>query len=144
RHLPSGTRQWSEACGVAGAWIAGLLFGFLGWASRLILLSLFIEASQVWWPRSFLNRPFRYAAQCVIWLATASLLYLFWQVPAVTLENASGGIIGYELAQSLSQRLTIYGAAFFLLLFWGVLFKLAFGIIWNRTFVTLKATPAYL
>lgn len=143
-HLSSDTQQVSNASGVAGAWIADLLFGFLGWASLLIPLYLFIEAIQVWWPRSFLNRPFRYAAQFFILLATASLLYLFWQVPADTLENASGGIIGYELGQSLSQLLTIYGAAFFLLVFWGVLFTLAFGIKWNRTWVTLKATPAYL
>ena len=86
------------------------MFGFLGWASLLLPAYLFIEALQVWWPRSFLNRPFRYAAQFFILLATASLLYLFWQVPADTLDNASGGIIGFELGKSLSQILTIYGA----------------------------------
>jgi DNA segregation ATPase FtsK/SpoIIIE, S-DNA-T family len=77
-------------------------------------------------------------------LATASLLFLFWQVPADTLDNASGGIIGYELGQSLSQILTIYGATLFLVVFNVVLLTLAFGIKWNRTFSTLKATPAYL
>lgn len=143
-HISSDTQQVSNASGVAGAWISDLLFGFLGWASLLIPLFLFIEAIQVWWPRSFLNRPFRYAAQFFILLATATLLFLFWEVPADTLANASGGIIGYELGQSLSQLLTIYGAALFLIVFWVVLFTLAFGVKWNKTWDTLRATPAYL
>jgi len=143
-HISSDTLQVSNASGVAGAWIADLLFGFLGWASLLIPIFLFVEAIQVWWPYSFLNKPFRYAAQFFILLATASLLYLYWQVPADTLDNSSGGIIGYELGESLSQVLTIYGATFFLVLFWVVLFTLAFGVKWNKTWVTLKATPAYL
>ena len=143
-HISSDTQQVSNASGVAGAWIADLLFGFLGWASLLIPAYLFIEALQVWWPRSFLNRPFRYAAQFFILLASASLLYLFWQVPADTLDNASGGIIGFELGQSLSQLLSIYGATAFLVAFWVLLFTLAFGVKWNRTWATLKATPAYL
>ena len=143
-HISSDTQQVSNASGVAGAWIADLLFGFLGWASLLIPIFLFVEAIQVWWPYSFLNKPFRYAAQFFILLATASLLYLYWQVPADTLDNASGGIIGYELGQSLSQILTIYGATVFLVVFWVVLFTLSFGVKWNKTWVTLKATPAYL
>jgi len=143
-HISSDTQQVSNASGVAGAWIADLLFGFLGWASLLIPVFLFVEAIQVWWPYSFLNKPFRYAAQFFILLATASLLYLYWQVPADTLDNSSGGIIGYELGQSLSQILTIYGATIFLLLFWFVLFTFAFGVKWNKTWDTLRATPAYL
>ncbi|NNH26689.1 DNA translocase FtsK [Acinetobacter terrestris] len=143
-HISSDTQQVSNASGVAGAWIADLLFGFLGWASLLIPIFLFVEAIQVWWPYSFLNKPFRYSAQFFILLATSSLLYLYWQVPADTLDNSSGGIIGYELGESLSQILTIYGATIFLVVFWVVLFTLSFGVKWNKTWVTLKATPAYL
>ncbi|SPL70980.1 DNA translocase FtsK [Acinetobacter stercoris] len=143
-HISSDTQQVSNASGVAGAWIADLLFGFLGWASLLIPIFLFVEAIQVWWPHSFLSRPFRFAAQFFILLTTASLLYLMWNVPADTLDNASGGIIGYELGESLSGLLTIYGAVFFLVVLWLVLFTLAFGVKWNKTWVTLKATPAYL
>ena len=143
-HLSSDTQHVSNASGVAGAWIADLLFGFLGWASLLIPIYLFIEAIQVWWPRSFLNPPFRYAAQFFILLTTASMAYLFWNVPADTLTNASGGIIGYELGESLKNLLTIYGAVIFLVALTLVLFTLAFGIQWNRTWATLKATPAYL
>ncbi|MCH7315497.1 DNA translocase FtsK [Acinetobacter sp. ANC 3882] len=143
-HISSDTQQVSNASGVAGAWIADLLFGFLGWASLLIPLFLFIEAIQVWWPRSFLNRPFRYAAQFFLILSISSLLYLHWNTPADTLDNAAGGIIGYELGQSLSQLLTIYGATLFLLAFSILLLTLAFGIQWNKTWITLKNTPAYL
>ncbi|USA47381.1 DNA translocase FtsK 4TM domain-containing protein [Acinetobacter sp. C26M] len=143
-HISSDTQQVSNASGVAGAWIADLLFGFLGWASLLIPIFLFIEAIQVWWPRSFLNRPFRYAAQFFLILSISSLLYLHWNTPADTLDNAAGGIIGYELGQSLSQLLTIYGATLFLLAFSILLLTLAFGIQWNKTWITLKNTPAYL
>lgn len=143
-HISSDTQQVSNASGVAGAWIADLLFGFLGWASILVPLYFFIEAIQVWWPRSFLNRPFRYAAQFFIVLASSSLVYLYGNLPADTLENAAGGIIGYELGESLSGLLTIYGATIFLVAFWILLVTLAFGIQWNKTWATLKAAPAYL
>ncbi|MEG2748616.1 MAG: DNA translocase FtsK 4TM domain-containing protein [Acinetobacter sp.] len=143
-HISSDTQQVSNASGVAGAWIADLLFGFLGWASLFIPLFLFLEAIQVWWPRSFLNRPFRYAAQFFFILSISSLLYLHWNTPADTLDNAAGGIIGYELGQSLSQLLTIYGATLFLLVFSIVFITLAFGVQWNKTWATLKNTPEYL
>ncbi|WP_151709779.1 DNA translocase FtsK [Acinetobacter brisouii] len=143
-HISSDTQQVSNASGVAGAWIADLLFGFLGWASLLLPIFLFLEAIQVWWPHSFLNRPFRYAAQFFMLLTTASLLFLFWHVPSDALDNSSGGIIGYELGESLSQLMTVYGASAFLMILWGVLFTFAFGVRWNRTWATLKATPKYL
>ncbi|ATO18500.1 DNA translocase FtsK [Acinetobacter sp. LoGeW2-3] len=143
-HISSDTQTVSNASGVAGAWISDLLFGFLGWASLLIPLYLFVEAVQVWWPHSFLNRPFRYAAQFFLLLTTSALMFLFWEVPADTLDNSSGGIIGYELGQSLEQLLTIYGAAVFLVALWVLLFTLAFGVKWNKTWSSLKASPAYL
>ena len=143
-HISSDTQQVSNASGVAGAWIADLLFGFLGWASLLIPLFLFVEAIQVWWPRSFLSRPFRYAALFFILLTVSSLNYLLLNMPADTLSNASGGIIGYEIGESLSHLLTIYGAVLFLIVLTVILATLAFGVQWNRTWATLKATPAYL
>lgn len=143
-HISSDTQQVSNASGVVGAWLSDLLFGFLGWASLLIPIFIFLEAIQVWWPHSFLSRPFRYAAQFFILLTTSSLLNLLWHVPADTLDNAAGGIIGFEIGQALEGLLTVYGAVIFLLALWLVLFTLAFGIQWNRTWATLKATPAYL
>lgn len=98
-HLSSDTQTVSNASGVIGAWIADLLFGFLGWAMFLVPIYLFTEAIQLWWPHSFLNRSFRYAAQFFIVLATSSLLYLFWQVPSDTLANASGGLLVMSLAR---------------------------------------------
>lgn len=143
-HISSDTQQVSNASGVVGAWLSDLLFGFLGWASLLIPIFVFLEAIQVWWPHSFLSRPFRYAAQFFIILTTSSLLNLLWHVPADTLDNASGGIIGFEIGQALEGLLTVYGAVIFLVALWLVLFTLAFGIQWNRTWAMLKATPAYL
>ncbi|WP_111895677.1 DNA translocase FtsK [Acinetobacter sp. MB5] len=143
-HISSDTQQVSNASGVAGAWIADLLFGFLGWASLLLPVFLFLEAIQIWWPHSFLDRPFRYAAQFFMILTTASILFMFWQVPSDALDNASGGIVGYELGESLTQLLTKYGASAFLIFLGVVFFTFAFGVRWNRTWATLKATPKYL
>ena len=142
--ISSDTQQVSNASGVSGAWIADLLFGFLGWASFLLPIFLFLEAIQIWWPHSFLTRPFRYAAQFFIVLSTASLLFLTWNVPADTLENAAGGIIGYELGHSLAFLLTSYGAIVFLIAFLVLLTTLAFGIQWNKTWAMLKTMPAYM
>ena len=143
-HISSDTQKVSNASGVVGAWLADLMFGFWGWASLFIPVYFFVEAIQLWWPHSFLNKPFRYAAQFFIVLVSSSLFFLFWNVPTDTLENASGGIIGYELGSSLTNLLTIYGASLFLIILWLVLFTLAFGVKWNRTWSTLKATPTYL
>lgn len=51
-HISSDTQQVSNASGVAGAWIADLLFGFLGWASLLI-------------PVFYLLKPFKFGGLIV-------------------------------------------------------------------------------
>ena len=72
--VSSDTQQVSNASGVAGAWLADMLYGLFGWAALLLPVFLIIEAIQVWWPRSYLTRPFRYAAQFFIILTTSALL----------------------------------------------------------------------
>ncbi|KAF7276565.1 hypothetical protein GWI33_010077, partial [Rhynchophorus ferrugineus] len=143
-HVSSDTQQVSNASGVAGAWVADMLYGLFGWAALLLPLFLVIEAIQVWWSRSYLTRPFRYAAQFFIILTTASLFYLLWQVPNDTLMNASGGIVGYEVAQSLESVLTHIGAIIFLFVFWLALWTLAFKIEWHKTGQLVRKIPDYL
>ena len=143
-HVSSETVQVSNASGVAGAWVADMLYGILGWAALLLPFFLFMEAIQVWWPRSYLIRPFRYAAEFFILLTTAALLYFLWQVPNDALVNASGGIIGYELGQGLANILTQIGAIVFLVLFCLTLWTLAFKIEWLKTGQFIRAIPSYL
>lgn len=143
-HVSSDTQTVSNASGVAGAWIADLLFGFLGWACVLLPLFLFVEAFQVWWPRSYLNRPFRYAAQFFLLMVSATLLYLNWNIPADTLDNAAGGIIGFELGQTLNQLLGRYIATAVLITLWLLLFTLAFAVHWHKAWQLMRKVPAYL
>ena len=143
-HVSSETEQVSNASGIAGAWLADMLYAIFGWAALLLPLFLFTEALQVWWPRSYLIRPFRYAAQFFILLTTSALLYFLWQVPSDALVNASGGIIGYELGQSLANILSTVGAVIFLVLFSFILWTLVFRIEWLKTGGLLRATPQYL
>ncbi|MCJ8146770.1 DNA translocase FtsK 4TM domain-containing protein [Acinetobacter sp. A3.8] len=142
--VSSDTQQVSNASGVAGAWLADMLYGLFGWAALLLPVFLIIEAIQVWWPRSYLTRPFRYAAQFFIILTTATLLYFFWQVPTDSLVNASGGIIGYEVGRSLSSLVGLYFSIFFLVVFVFALWTLAFKIEWLKTGQLIKNIPDYL
>lgn len=143
-YVSSDTQQVSNASGVVGAWIADMLYGLFGWAALLIPLFIFIEAVQVWWPRSYLTPIFRYAAQFFILLTSSALLYFIWQVPSLSLTQASGGIIGYEVARSLSHLLSMPIAVLLLLVFWCVLWTLAFKIEWMKTGETLRGIPGYL
>ncbi len=143
-HISSDTQQVSNASGIAGAWIADLLFGFLGWASLLLPAYFFIEALQVWWPRSFLNCPFRYAAQFFILLATASSLYLFSASTCRYVYNASGGIIGFELGEKFIANFNhLWSNTFFSRLLDFLIYPRIWGEV-EQNVATLKATPAYL
>ncbi|MFB2537688.1 MULTISPECIES: DNA translocase FtsK [unclassified Acinetobacter] len=142
--VSSDTQQVSNASGISGAWLADILYAIVGWAAILIPVFLFIEAIQIWWPRSYLTRPFRYAAQFFIILTTAALLYFLWQVPTDSLANASGGIVGLELSHGLEHTFTRIGAVVLLTLFNLSLWTLAFKIEWHKAPEVLAKTPNYL
>ena len=57
-HLSSDTLQVTNASGVAGAWIADLMYGFLGRASLLVPVMVLLEAVNT--PRGILLAPAGY------------------------------------------------------------------------------------
>ncbi|MEC7119947.1 MAG: DNA translocase FtsK 4TM domain-containing protein [Pseudomonadota bacterium] len=140
-HLSSDTQSVTNASGVAGAWIADLLYGFLGRAAMLIPLIVLLEAVQLWWPHSFVARPFRLAAQLFLIVAVAALCSLHVYEPADTIRNASGGIVGYELAGSLLGLANIWLVTGFLVALLVLMMTLAFGIRWSKTLETLGKLP---
>lgn len=142
--VSSTTQHVSNASGASGAWLADLLYAVVGWAAILIPIFLFIEAIQLWWPRSYLTRPFRYAAQFFIILTTSALLYFLWIVPTDSLANASGGIVGLELGRGLEHTLTKIGALLFLGIFNVVLWTFAFKIEWNKVGAGIVNLPTTL
>lgn len=140
-HLSSDTQSVTNATGVAGAWIADLLYGFLGRAALLVPLVLLLEVLQLWWPHSFVARPFRLAAQLFLIVAVAALCSLHVYLPADTMSNASGGIVGYELAGSLLGVANIWIVTGFLVGLLLLMMTLAFGIQWSRTLEILGRLP---
>lgn len=143
-HVSSDTQQVTNASGVAGAWIADLLYGFFGRAAILLPVFIVIEAIQLWWPHSFLSRPFRVAAEIFILTIVASLLSLHFLQPTDTLGNASGGIIGYEIGRNLLALTGMILTTIFLVALLLVMITMAFGIRWNKTMDTLGKIPSVL
>ncbi|RYY80648.1 MAG: DNA translocase FtsK [Moraxellaceae bacterium] len=143
-HVSSDTLVVSNASGVAGAWIADFLYGFFGRATLLLPVFILVEAIQVWWPHSFLSRPFRLAAEVFLLMIMAALLSLHWLEPADTLSNASGGIIGYEIGRNLLSLMGMILSTLFLLALLLVMATLAFGIRWEKTMDGLGKIPGLL
>lgn len=143
-HVSSDTQQVTNASGVAGAWIADFLYGFLGRAAFLLPIFILVESIQLWWPHSFLNRPFRMAAELFLLMIIAALFSLHLLEPADTLRNASGGIIGYEIGRNLLSLFGMLLATAFLVTLLIVMATLAFGIRWHKTMDTLGKIPGLL
>ena len=143
-HVSSDTQQVTNASGVAGAWIADLLYGFFGRAAILLPIFILIEAIQLWWPHSFLSRPFRVAAEIFMLTIVAALLSLHFLQPTDTLGNASGGIIGYEIGRNLLALMGMILTTLFLVVLLVLMTTMAFGIRWNKTMDTLGKIPSVL
>lgn len=143
-HVSSDTLRVTNASGVAGAWIADLLWGFFGYASVLLPVFIITEAIQLWWPHSFLNRPFRFAAQLFLLMIVAALFSLHLLEPADTMSNASGGIIGYEIGKNLLSLVGMILASIFLVGLFLLMFTFVFGIQWHKTMDTLGKIPLLL
>ena len=62
-HISSDTQQVSNASGVAGAWIADLLFGFFRLGKFADSIIPVYGSDSRSGGQKFFNRPFRYAAQ---------------------------------------------------------------------------------
>lgn len=143
-HVSSDTQQVTNASGVAGAWIADLLYGFLGHAAMLLPILIMAEAIQLWWPNSFLSRPFRFAAEVFLLMVVATLFSLHLLEPADTMANASGGIIGFEIGRSLFAVLGMWVATIFLVALMLLLATFVFGIRWHKTMDAIGKIPLAL
>ena len=143
-HVSSDTQQVTNASGVAGAWLADLLYGFFGHAAIMLPIFILVEAIQLWWPHSFLSRPFRIAAEVFILTIAAALLSLHFLQPADTLSNASGGIIGYEIGRNLLALVGMIISTIFLVALLLTMVTMAFGIRWNKTMDMLGKIPSVL
>ncbi|MDE2422372.1 MAG: DNA translocase FtsK 4TM domain-containing protein [Gammaproteobacteria bacterium] len=143
-HLSSDTQHVSNATGIAGAWLADLLHGFLGRAALFIPFLILIEAVQLWYPHSFVQRPFRYAGEVFLVVIAATLFGLHGVEPSDTLQNAAGGILGFEMSQHLLGFMPLILVTVLLVVLFLVIFTFSFGVVWSKTFDAVGEIPLLL
>lgn len=143
-HVSSDTLQVTNASGVAGAWIADFLYGFLGRAAILLPIFIITEAVQLWWPNSFLSRPFRFAAELFLLMIVATLFSLHLLESADTMGNASGGIIGFEMGRNLLSLAGMWISTIFLVVLFLLMVTFVFGIRWHKTMDAIGKIPMLL
>ncbi len=143
-HLSSDTQHVANATGVAGAWLADLLYGFLGRAALLLPFLVLAEAVQLWYPHSFVQRPFRLAGEVFLLVIASALFSLHGELPSDTLTNAAGGILGFEMAQHFLQLMPLLVITILLVILFVVIFTFCFGVVWSRTFDAVGEIPMLL
>ncbi len=143
-HLSSDTQHVSNATGIAGAWLADLLHGFLGRAALFLPFLILLEAVQLWYPHSFVQRPFRYAGEIFLVVIAATLFGLHGVEPSDTLQNAAGGILGFEMSQHLLGFMPLVLVTVLLVALFLVIFTFSFGVVWSKTFDAVGEIPLLL
>lgn len=143
-HLSSDTQRVTNASGIAGAWMADLLHGFLGRAAMFLPFLILLEAVQLWYPHSFVQRPFRYAGELFMLVIVSTLFGLHGVEPSDTLQNAAGGILGYEMSQHLLALMPLAVVTIVLVALFLLIFTFSFGVVWSKTFDAVGEIPLLL
>jgi DNA segregation ATPase FtsK/SpoIIIE, S-DNA-T family len=143
-HLSSDTQRVTNATGIAGAWLADLLYGFLGRAAVCLPLLILLEAVQLWYPHSFVLRPFRYAGELFLLVILSTLFALHGQQPSDTLQNAAGGILGFEMSHHLLIFMPVWVVTAILIVLFLVIFTFSFGVTWSKIFDAVGEIPLLL
>lgn len=140
-HLSSDTQRVTNASGIAGAWMADLLHGFLGRAAMFLPFLILLEAVQLWYPHSFVQRPFRYAGELFMLVIISTLFSLHGVEPSDTMQNAAGGILGFEMSQHLLELMPLAVVTIVLVALFLVIFTFSFGVVWSKTFDAVGEIP---
>ncbi|MBC7750914.1 MAG: DNA translocase FtsK 4TM domain-containing protein [Candidatus Saccharibacteria bacterium] len=143
-HLSSDTQRVTNASGIAGAWMADLLHGFLGRAAMFLPFLILLEAVQLWYPHSFVQRPFRYAGELFMLVIVSTLFGLHGVESSDTLQNAAGGILGFEMSQHLLALMPLAVVSIVLVALFLVIFTFSFGVVWSKTFDVVGEIPLLL
>ncbi|AXI02165.1 DNA translocase FtsK [Aquirhabdus parva] len=143
-HLSSDTQKVTNATGVAGAWLADLLYGFWGRAALFLPFLVLIEALQLWYPHSFVQRPFRLAGELFLMVIASALFTLHGVEPSDSLQNAAGGILGFEVSQHLLAMMPLALVTIILVALFVLIFTFSFGVAWGKTFDAVGEIPLLL
>ncbi len=143
-HLSSDTQNVTNATGAAGAWLADLLYGFWGRAALFLPFLVLIEALQLWYPHSFVQRPFRLAGELFLMVIASALFTLHGVEPSDSLQNAAGGILGFEVSQHLLGMMPLLVVTIILVALFVLIFTFSFGVAWGKTFDAVGEIPLLL
>ncbi|CAF4222966.1 unnamed protein product [Rotaria magnacalcarata] len=134
----------SNAMGASGAWVADFLIGFFGQATGLIPFLCLIEASMIWWPRSYVSPMFRRIGYVFLLTIVAVICFIFIDQPTDAMSNASGGIVGFEIGRSLVNVIGVIYATISLGVMIFLLATLCFGIRWLQMIRSVWQWPVAL
>lgn len=125
-HVSTSTAEVSNLAGAGGAWLADILYTFLGAASWWLVVIACYEGWRVWCERTEPQGALRSLGYIFLMIATAAftgLLALSW---------LSQGIMGQLVGQGLSGLLSHWGALLFTLAFILMTLTFTFNLNWRK------------
>nr|WP_309575808.1 DNA translocase FtsK 4TM domain-containing protein [Moraxella osloensis] len=125
-HISSATNEVSNLGGTGGAWLADILYAFLGAASWWLIVIACYEAWNVWRHDVEPNGLLRFLGYIFLIIATAGL------TGVLSFGWLAQGMIGQIVGNGLSSLLTYWGTLLFLLVFIAITVTFIFDLHWHE------------
>lgn len=125
-HISSATNEVSNLGGTGGAWLADILYAFLGAASWWLIVIACYEAWNVWRHDVEPNGLLRFLGYIFLIIATAGL------TGVLSFGWLAQGMIGQIVGNGLSSLLTYWGTLLFLLVFIAITVTFTFDLHWHE------------
>ncbi|QRO14556.1 DNA translocase FtsK 4TM domain-containing protein [Moraxella osloensis] len=125
-HISSAANEVSNLAGTGGAWLADILYAFLGAASWWLIVIACYEAWNVWRHDVEPNGLLRFLGYIFLIIATAGL------TGVLSFGWLAQGMIGQIVGNGLSSLLTYWGTLLFLLVFIAITVTFIFDLHWHE------------
>lgn len=125
-HISSAANEVSNLAGTGGAWLADILYAFLGAASWWLIVIACYEAWNVWRHDVEPNGLLRFLGYIFLIIATAGL------TGVLSFGWLAQGMIGQIVGNGLSSLLTYWGTLLFLLVFIAIAVTFTFDLHWHE------------
>ena len=125
-HINSAVNEVSNLAGTGGAWLADILYAFLGAASWWLIVIACYEAWNVWRHDVEPNGLLRFLGYIFLIIATAGL------TGVLAFGWLAQGMIGQIVGNGLSSLLTYWGTLLFLLVFIAITVTFTFDLHWHE------------
>lgn len=125
-HINSAVNEVSNLAGTGGAWLADILYAFLGAASWWFIVIACYEAWNVWRHDVEPNGLLRFLGYIFLIIATAGL------TGVLAFGWLAQGMIGQIVGNGLSSLLTYWGTLLFLLVFIAITVTFTFDLHWHE------------